>query len=189
MARRNTERGNTDQSSGKVAAAPDQRERDADPRLPSRFSGFRALGDSTTRIAGPIAAKHGGGVLARLKAEWTAILGPELAGFAWPEALGRDGALKLRCAPGFALDLQHCTPMVVQRINLFFGRAAVTRIAIVQGPLPLAAPRLPAAPLPSLSTAARQEVQRQVAAVDHAELREALDRFGQSLLATGARRE
>ena len=56
----------------------------------------------------------------------------------WPATLGRDGVLKLRAAPGAALELQHRAPLIIERINLFFGRAAVTRLALVQGPLPLA---------------------------------------------------
>ena len=74
----------------------------------------------------------------RLKAEWSAVAGAELAAQTWPEKLGRDGALKIRVAPGFALDLQHRASLVIDRINFFFGRAAVTRLVLVQGTLPLA---------------------------------------------------
>ena len=103
-----------------------------------RRSGLRPAGEAASRDRGPIVARGGGGVLARLKAEWSAVAGAELAAQAWPEKLGRDGALKLRVAPGFALDLQHRAPLVIERINVFFGRAAVTRLVLVQGTLPLA---------------------------------------------------
>jgi hypothetical protein len=56
----------------------------------------------------------------------------------WPEALARGGTLKLRVARHRALELQHRAPLVIERINLFFGRDAVTRLALIQGPLPLA---------------------------------------------------
>lgn len=92
-------------------------------------------------------------MLARLKAEWSAVVGAELAARTWPEKLGRDGALKLLVVPGFALDLQHRAPLVIDRINLYFGRAAVARLVLIQGPLPLtglasagSGSRAPAAP-------------------------------------------
>ena len=134
-----------------------------------------------SRIAKPIAAKRGGGTLARLKAEWGAVVGAELAGICWPESLGRDGALKLRCAPGFALDLQHCTPVILDRITLFCGKASVTRVALVQGPLPFT-PARRAAPPRALSAAEEGALNHQLQKVRDPELRDALTRLGRSLL-------
>ena len=99
--------------------------------------GFRAVGVAVSKLAAPIVARRGGGVLVRLKAEWAAIVGPEWAEHTWPNALGRDGVLRLHVASGAALELQHRAPLIIERINLFFGRAVITRLAIVQGPLPL----------------------------------------------------
>jgi hypothetical protein len=146
-----------------------------------RRPGFRAAGASLAKIVGPIVARHGGGILARLKAEWAVIIGPELAAVTWPEALARGGTLKLRVAPGKALELQHRAPLVIERINLFFGREAVTRLALVQGPLPLAAP----VPQPS----SRPLDSREAAALDHQlsevaspELRAALAGLGRRVI-------
>ena len=41
--------------------------------------------------------------------------------------------------PAAALELQHRAPLLIERVNLFFGRPAVTRLILVQGPLPLSA--------------------------------------------------
>ena len=142
---------------------------DAPAARASAGPGLRPVGVGCRRaIAAPIVARGGGGVLARLKAEWSAVAGAELAAQTWPEKLGRDGALKLRVAPGFALDLQHRAPLVIERINLFFGRAAVTRLVLVQGPLPLAGsapagprsrrrPRLRPETMPAARFAARRD--------------------------------
>ena len=100
-----------------------------------RRAGFRAVGASLLRIVGPIVARHGGGIVTRLKSEWAAIVGPELAVVTWPESLARGGTLKLRVAPGKALELQHRAPLVIERVNLFFGREAVARLVLVQAPL------------------------------------------------------
>jgi hypothetical protein len=147
-----------------------------------RRPGFRAIGDTVSRIARPIAAARGGGALVRLKTEWAAIVGPELAGICWPEALGRDGALKLRCTPAYALDLQHCTPLIIERANLFFGRAVVARVALVQGSLPFAPPN-PVLPPPVLSAAQQRQLDSRLSEIENAELRDALTRFGRTLLA------
>ncbi|HXP03230.1 MAG TPA: DciA family protein [Stellaceae bacterium] len=161
-----------------------------EPNLPrkddagERRPGFRAAGASLTRVLGPIVARHGGGILARLKSDWAAIIGTELAGSTWPESLGRGGVLKLRVASARALEIQHRAPLLVERINLFFGREAVIRLALIQGPLPLPeaeAVREPARPLPAEEAVA---LDRQLAEIDDPELRQALDRLGRAVIGT-----
>ena len=147
-----------------------------------RRAGLRAAGIVAARVAAPIVARRGGGTLFRLKAEWAAIVGADLAAASWPAALGRDGALKLRVAPAIALDLQHRAPLLIDRINLFFGRQAVARLVLVQGPLPFAA-----APGPTLPETASAEdttaLEARLAGIDDPELRAALARLGQLVLA------
>jgi hypothetical protein len=147
-----------------------------------RRPGFRAAGANLPKIIGPIIARHGGGILARLKAQWGSIVGPELAAATWPEVLARGGTLKLRVAPAKALELQHRAPLVIERVNLFFGRQAVTRLALVQGPLPLPAPpsRLPARPLLAAEAMA---LDRQLAGIASNDLRDALAGLGQRVIA------
>ena len=146
-----------------------------------RHPGFRAAAGIAARIAGPIVAKHGGGVVARLKAHWAAVVGPEFAGAAWPEALARNGALRLRVVPPKALEIQHRAPLVVERINLFFGREAVTRLVLLQGPLPLPAEPPRVASPRSLGAREADLLTRQLAPVDDAELRDALARLGRAV--------
>jgi hypothetical protein len=146
-----------------------------------RGLGFRAAGASAAKIVGPIVARHGGGVLARLKSHWAAIVGPELAAATWPETLARGGTLKLWVAPAKALEVQHRTPLLIDRVNLFFGREAVTRLALVQGQLPLP----PVSPRPrarALTPGESAALDRQVAPVNSPELREALTRLGRRLI-------
>jgi hypothetical protein len=145
-----------------------------------------AAGIAASRIAAPVVARRGGGTLGRLKAEWAAIVGTELAAATWPEALGRDRALKLRVASSLALDLQHRAPLVIERINLFFGHQAVARLVLVQGPLPLASPPRPAPPA-ALSAAEATVLDARLAGITDPKLRAALARLGQLVLA-GARR-
>jgi hypothetical protein len=145
-----------------------------------RRPGLRAVGGAASRLAGPIVARHGGSVLARLKADWPVVVGAALAAATWPQALGRDGVLKLRTASAAALELQHRAPLLIERINLYLGRAAISRLVLVQGPLPLPAPR--ARPLPAPPSAEEAEaIDRQLAGIADPELRAALARLGKSV--------
>jgi hypothetical protein len=142
--------------------------------------GFRAIGVAVSQLARPIVAKRGGGVLVRLKAEWAAIVGPEWAKVSWPNALGRDGGLKLRVASTAALELQHRTPLMIERINLFFGRPVITRLALVQGPLPLP-PAPTGEPARPLAPAVEKAIDDRISGVADPELRDALARLGRAV--------
>jgi hypothetical protein len=88
----------------------------------------------------------GGAALARagfqdptLVLRWDEIAGPELARIArplkWSEGAS-GGTLTLKAEPGAALFLQHETRALCERINTYLGRAAVSKLRFVQGPLP-----------------------------------------------------
>ena len=75
--------------------------------------------------------------------QWPAIVGDLLAQYSCPERLqfGNDrsqgATLVVRAGSGFATELQLLHPIVLDRINTFFGYQAVARITIIQGPLPI----------------------------------------------------
>jgi hypothetical protein len=54
---------------------------------------------------------------------------------AFPRGQATLGTLHVRVTGPFALELQHLTPQVIERINGFFGYAAVGRLALIQGPV------------------------------------------------------
>ena len=97
------------------------------------------------------------------------------------------GVLKLRIPGTLAPDLQHRAPLLIERINLYFGRAAVSRLVLVQASLPL-----PSAParraLPPLPASEAQSLDRQLDAVADPELRAALARLGKSVASGSPRR-
>jgi hypothetical protein len=147
-----------------------------------RRGGMRPIATAAARLAAASLARRGGGTLARLKAEWAAVVGSELAAATWPDALGRDGALKLRVAAGIALELQHRAPLVIERINLFLGRAGVNRLVLVQGPLPL--PVVPIyAPAATLSAAEETALEARLEGIVEPELHAALAGLGRLVLA------
>jgi len=148
-----------------------------------RRHGMRAVGVAVSKLAAPIIARRGGGILVRLKAEWAAIVGDDWAAVTWPSALGRDGVLKLRTGCGAALELQHRAPLIIERINLFFGRQAVCRLTLVQGPLPLSpVPRGPM--IRSLSPSETKALDARLSEISEPELRAALARLGRAVAGT-----
>ena len=152
-------------------------------RANERHPGFRAIGIAASRLAVPVIGKRGGGFLVRLKSEWAAIVGPDWANVTWPSALGRDGVLKLRTASGAALEAQHRAPLLIERINGFFGRPVVSRLALVQGPLPRPAPPS-APPLRPLAPGESEALDARLAGIADPELREALAGLGRAVIAT-----
>ena len=87
---------------------------------------------------------------------WAEIVGAADAEVCMPEAIRfapgekRDGILQLVVIPAHAPKIAHCAPEIIERVNRFFGYAAVARVKLRQGSVkpPPAEPR-PAAP-PSL---------------------------------------
>ena len=177
--------GPTDRQVPRLPGATPEGERRPKLRSDSRQGGMRAVGVAAGRVAAPIVAGNGG-ILARLKFHWATVAGAEFAAIAWPEALGRDGALKLRVAAGCALELQHRAPLLIERINLFFGRGAVARLVLVPGKPPLAPPSRPVPPAP-LGASEAQALEERVAGIADPALRAALAGLGELVL-RGAQR-
>jgi hypothetical protein len=168
--------GRTRREAEPSVAAPERRiERQREP-------GLRAIGIAASRLAAPIVAKSGGGIAARIKAAWPQIAGAELAAITWPESLSSGGVLRLRVVPPEALALQHRAPLVVERVNAYFGRAVAARLALIQGPLPSGPPPHPRrAAIPVIDADA---IDRQVAGIGDSGLRAALARLGRAIAAT-----
>jgi glutaredoxin len=152
-----------------------------------RENGFRAVGGLAQRLASGL-AKGRGASIARLRAEWSAVVGPDLARITRPEALtasrGRSGKLlRLRVPGAAALEVQHKSGQVVERVNAYFGHKMIDDIRLVQGAI--AAPK--AAPPPAAPDARRvAEMTERAATVKDPELRAALARLG-ARVGTGRR--
>lgn len=120
-------------------------------------------------------------------AHWQEIVGEVIAASSCPERLifPREGSggganLTVRVAGGLALELQHLEPVVVERINRFFGYRAVGRISLVQGPLPKTdTPK--ATRRRKLTSGEIAEVDAVVAAAGDDDLRQALRSLGRAM--------
>ncbi len=122
---------------------------------------------------------------------WNDIVGAQLAPWSEPVTLrwpprppgadpekARDGAtLTVKVEGAFALDLQHQSPQVIQRINAFFGWRCVERLALKQGPVrkgEVSKRR----PKPVLTPEASRVLDHLLVDVEHAGLKAALARLG-----------
>ena len=108
---------------------------------PQRFVyGPRAIGAVLPAVTRP-AFRAAGPAAAQLLADWPAIIGPSLAAVTSPRRF-TGGTLTLGCAGPVALELQHLSGQLIERINGHLGRVAVQRLRFVQ----IAAPAAPARP-------------------------------------------
>ena len=140
----------------------------------------------------PALAKQGFGE-AGLILNWEDIVGARVARacepvkLQWPprppkspaERLPDPATLVLRVEGGFAIELQHLAPIVIERVNAHFGWACVGRVALRQGPLQRRAGKRR---VPPVSAPAQARAEAAVGEVADATLRAALVRLGGRVL-------
>ncbi len=150
------------------------------PRM-KKPSGARALAVLLPKLTKPLFRAHGFAEAGVLN-DWPDIVGRPLADYTAPERLHSDGALEVRVGGAWALELQHLEPLVLDRIASYFGYRAVTRLALVQGPLPRRAKPLRKQPPKILGKTEAEALKQDLAGMEDADLRAALERLGREVL-------
>ena len=152
-----------------------------------RGHGPRALAAMVAKITNPVFKKRGlaGGAIVN---DWPVIAGPYLAARSAPEKIvypageSSDGTLHLKTdSGGLATELQHLEPVLLERVNTYFGYRAVARLKLFQGPLKVRGREPP--PLRSLHLAEEKDLLAHLLAVDDPNLRQALERLGRAVRA------
>ncbi len=140
---------------------------------PERARGGRAR--SVSEIVpdvGRVAFRRFGFVQSSVVSRWSEIVGAKYAVISAPESIrfppGKraDGVLTLCVAGAHAPIMQHVAPTIIERVNRFFGYAAIVKVAIRQGeivppksrPAPLARVAIPVELGESLRTVADPEL-------------------------------
>ena len=88
---------------------------------------------------GRTAVRRFGFVQSSVVTRWPEIVGPRHARACAPESIRfpigekRDGILQLVVKPAFAPQIQHSIPDIIERVNRFFGYAAVAKVKLRQG--------------------------------------------------------
>jgi hypothetical protein len=127
---------------------------------------------------------------AALVTRWVEIVGPEIAAHAeplkiqWPRSepeTGGTATLVLRVEGPAAIEIQHLSGVVLERVNRFFGWPAVGRLALRQAPLARRSGRtIPPPPDPAVTAA----VAARLPDTMDDDLRQALARLGAAIKRT-----
>jgi hypothetical protein len=155
-------------------------------RKPS-YRGPRSLGQTVRKISRKSFEKQGFAVQ-EIVGDWRLIVGETLADVSVPVRISKPrgenapgAVMQVRVDQAGALDFQHIAPIVIDRINTYYGYRAIDRIAIVQGPVtrPEIVPEKPNRPLTATEEAKLDEL---LADIDNDALRKALSALGRSIL-------
>jgi hypothetical protein len=151
-----------------------------------RSHGTLALDRLLALAVGPAARKRGF-VQAALLAEWGTVVGPTLAGRChpirvdMPRGRWRKGVLYLSARGGAALELQHAAPQIIERVNAYFGFAAIRQLKLVQLPV-TPTRRVPAPPPPRhLEPEEEEAILASVRPLSHPSLQAALAALGRAV--------
>jgi hypothetical protein len=145
----------------------------------------RAAGELVGDIGGQ-SFKRFGFVQSAIVSRWAEIVGERYAKVSSPESIkfptGKKagGALTLLVDGAHAPLIQHLAPMIIERVNRFFGYAAINRVVFRQGRPTRAAPR-PARPQ---LTPVPKELGEGLREIADPELRACLESLGARIAAT-----
>lgn len=121
---------------------------------------------------------------------WREVVGEDMARRSMPTRLSfpkgkrNSGTLYIRVDGPFATEVQHLEPLLVEKINAFYGYGAVAKISITQGPIPRSAKR-GVAEAPVLDAKEQTALDHTVDKAHDEGLRGALKRLGRRVLADG----
>jgi hypothetical protein len=111
------------------------------PKPPERRRYATGLEDLARKLAAPALRRHGfaeGALVAR----WPEIVGERFADVSLPTRLSfapesrSGGTLAVQIEGPLATQFQHAESLLIERVNQFFGYAAVARLKLMQGPVP-----------------------------------------------------
>lgn len=170
---------------------------------PSRYMAAKPIARFVPDLTKKAFQKYGF-ASAAIVADWTEIVGAQIAErcqpekLNWPRGTRKDSAeseeetgfagatLILKTDAAYALDIQYASAQIVERINAYFGYAAVRTLKIVQGPLPSsvtsarsATPSPAKAPIRADDVA--QECRSKIGDIEDDALKAALSRLARSV--------
>jgi hypothetical protein len=125
---------------------------------------------------------------------WPDIVGERLAAFTqplkieWkrkgphadPEARAEPATLVIRVEGAVALEMQHLAPVVIERVNVYYGWRCIGKLVLKQGPVRRIDKKRPVAR--TLSKADQERVDAVLAPIEEESLKAALDRLGQAVV-------
>ncbi|MAZ02935.1 MAG: hypothetical protein CMN56_07340 [Sneathiella sp.] len=154
-----------------------------------KSAGLRAIASLVGKSSRAVLVRRGF-AQADILTHWPTIVGPNLANCSSPEKLNysrqknSEATLRIRVAPGWAPEFQHFEPLIIERINSFFGYRAIAKLQLIQAPVqrPEVKRERHTAPL---SDAQKEWVKETIRNVSDAALKKRLEAVATSML--GAR--
>ena len=154
---------------------------------PTRKYQARRLGEVANRMLGETFARQGF-ASTELVTRWPDIVGAEIADHCepirmqWPRSGSPEApdpaTLVLRVEGPAAIEIQHLSGVILERVNRFFGWRAAGRLALRQAPLTR---RQPAPHRPPPDPAATARIATNLTGVADEDLRLALARLGAAI--------
>ncbi len=123
--------------------------------------------------------------------QWAEIAGPELANVSaperirWPRGTAKDkmgGTLVIRVEPGHGLTIQHDKQRIIDRINGYYGYAAVADLKVMQGKLPADARKRTQPPPTEPDESRLEQLEAKLHEIGDDKLKGALRRLGKGAL-------
>mgnify|MGYP006441491667 CR=1 FL=1 len=136
---------------------------------------MRTLGRSLHKLLKPLAQKSGF-VDARIFSHWRQIVGQDIATIAKPQKLSNNTLVLTVPNGAVALEVQHQSLQLIERINSHFGFCAVKKISTMQTYMSLEPAPVKQTKKPDVGAQTRAAAQ--VETVHDDTLREALARLG-----------
>ncbi len=160
---------------------------------PRRRASAKPLAEFLSDALDPLVAKLGMSQ-ATLVLDWAEIVGERLAAVCEPARLrwpprgpksdptkaAEPATLMLRVAPGMGLEIQHLSPVIIERVNAHLGWRCVGKVALRAEPF--APRRRTARKPPPVDPRARAEAERLAQGIEDEALRAALTRLGAAAL-------
>ena len=153
---------------------------------PQRSMRPRAVADMLPNV-GRAAFRRFGFVQSSIVSRWSEIVGVRYAGVSAPESIrfpvGKrsDGVLSLVVEGAHAPMMQHVVPVIMERVNRFFGYQAVSRVQFRQGIVQVA--RTKARPAPASLRPIPADLGESLREVADPELRAVLEGLARGLAA------
>ncbi len=159
---------------------------------------MKAIGKHFPKVAEQAYARHGA-AWAGLLSNWQTITGSSLSDICTPEKISWPGqqrgqaetrskhqkiggTLVIKVSFGRALEIQHVTPQIIDRINAYYGYQAIAQVKIIQGKIEK--PKISRKPvLPPLDQTTTSKLNSQMTKIGDDDLKGALRNLAKGVLA------
>lgn len=155
-----------------------------------RIGGPRSIADLMPAI-GDAAFRKFGFIQSSVVTRWAEIVGRHYADITMPDSIrfpaGKKsgGTLSLMVATGHGPMIQHVLPDIIERVNRFFGYAAVVKVAMRQGEVAMREAPARAAPPPRAPVPVPAELGDSLRDIGDPELRAVLESLARGLANSG----